>query len=142
MITDAQLRSSQAQSLAGAAATTVSTNAIDLLSAKRNIGRGQQMRLVAIATTAFTGGTSVQVQYIESASAALTSPTVLASGAVIADAAAIAGAVLFDQPPPDNKLQYVGFQYVTVGIHTTGAVSSFIVSDDDFNNYVPAVTGY
>lgn len=142
MITDAQLRFSLAQSLAGAAATTVSTNSEDLLAANRNLGRGQPMRGIVTVDTAFTGGTSVQVQYIQSANSNLSSPDVLASGPVVTDANATIGAKLFDQQLPDNTKRYVGFQYVTVGTHTTGALSAHIVSDTDFNPYLPAVTGY
>lgn len=143
MIIDAQLRFSDAQSLAGAAATTVSTNAIDLLSANRNIGRGQPMRIQALVGAAFTGGTSVQAQVIQSANANLSSPDVLTSGPVVADAAAVAGYELLDIPVPDVTKRYLGVQYVTLGTHTTGTIgSAHLVSDTDHQPYMPAVTGF
>lgn len=142
MYTDAQLRCSQAQSLAGAAATTTSTNTIDLLSANTNMGLGQRRRGLVTAGAAFTGGTSVQVLYVQSANADLSSSDTLATGAAVADAAATAGATLFDQILPDNTKRYVGFKYVTLGIHTTGTIGfAGVVSDTDKNPYLPAVTG-
>lgn len=142
MYIDAQLRFSDAQSLAGAAATTVSTNSIDLLSANRNLGRGYPMRIQALVGTAFTGGTSVQVQVIESANSNLSSPTVLSTGTAVADASATAGAELFDMPVPDTTKRYLGLQYVTLGTHTTGTVNAHLVAETDDNRYVPSVTGF
>ncbi len=143
MLTDAQLRCSNGQSLVGAAATTVSTNAIDLLSAGRNLGRGYAMRAVVLVGTAFAGGTSVQVQMISSANSDLSSPTVLASGTVVADANATAGAKLMDQTLNDNTQRYIGFQYVTLGTHSAGTIGfAGIVDDTDYANTLPAVTGY
>jgi hypothetical protein len=131
MITDAQNRPSNNQSLAGAAATTASTDSIDLLTANRNIGRGYDMRAIATATVAFTGGTSVQVNLIQSANADLSSPTVIATGTAVADASAVAGRTLLDVPMPTTSARYIGFQYVTLGTHTTGSVSAHIVSNTD-----------
>jgi hypothetical protein len=131
MITDAQNRPSNSQSLAGAAATTVSTDSIDMLTANRNPGRSGQLRAVVHVMTAFTGGTAVYAQLISSANANLSSPTVLATGATVADAAALAGAELLDVPLPDSAQRYLGFQYVTTGTHTTGAVSAHIVGGSD-----------
>ena len=128
MYTDAQNRPSNSQSLAGAAATTVSTDSIDLLTANRNPGRSGQMRMIAHVITAFTGGTAVYAQLISSANANLSSPTVLATGPTLADAAAIAGAELLDVPLPDSAQRYIGVQYVTTGTHTTGTVSANIVA--------------
>lgn len=131
MYTDAQNRFSNSQSLAGAAATTVSTNTIDLLTANRNPGRSGQLRAVVHVMTAFTGGTAVYAQLISSASANLSSPTVLATGPTVADAAALAGVELLDVPVPDTAQRYLGVQYVTTGTHTTGAVSAHIVAATD-----------
>ena len=144
MYTDAQLKFSDAQSLVGAAATTVATNALDLLSANRNVGRGYPKRIIALVGTAFAGGTSVQVQVIASASANMSSPTVLISGPVVADASATAGAELLDVPIPDTYLRYLSVQYVTLGTHTTGTVgfAGIVETTDEVNNRVAAVTGF
>lgn len=140
--TDAQLRPSQAQSLAGAAATTVSTNTIDLLSPNANIGRGRPRRAYSTITTAFTGGTSVQANFVQSANADLSAADVLAAGPVVLTANATLGRKLLDVVIPDNTKRYVGFTYTTVGTTTAGAVSSYIVADTDQQPYLPSNTGF
>lgn len=141
-ITDAQSRPSNAQSLAGAAATTVSTDSIDLLTANRNIGRtGYPPRAQVIVSTAFTGGTAVYAQLITSASSNLSSPTVIATGPTVADATAVAGYELLDVPIPGTAQRYLGFQYVTTGTHTTGAVTAHILAETDNQPYLTANTG-
>jgi len=144
MYTDAQNRFSEAQSLVGAAATTVSTNNIDLLSASRNVGRGYPKRITALVGTAFTGGTSVQAQVIESANSNMSSPTVLISGPVVAEASLTAGAEILDVPIPDVSKRYLAVQYVTLGTHTTGTVgfAGIVETTDEVNNKVAAVTGF
>lgn len=145
MITDAQLRCSNNQSLTGAAATTTSTNTIDLLSANTNMGIGDRRRARVQVGTAFTGGTSVQALYVQSANADLSSSDTLATGEVIADADAVAGKVLMDIIAPSNTKRYVGFKYVTVvgaGTHTTGTIGfAGIVADTDQQPYLPANLG-
>lgn len=143
MITDAQNRFSDAQSLAGAAATTVATNVIDLLSANRNVGRGYPKRIVALVGTAFTGGTNVKVEVIQSASSNMSSPDVLATGPTVVDATAVAGYELLDVPLPDVTKRYLSLQYTTTGTHTTGTIGfAGVVETTDENRYVPSVTGF
>lgn len=142
MITDAQLRCSNNQSLTGAAATTTSTNTIDLLSANTNMGIGDRRRARVQVGTAFTVGTSVQALYVQSANADLSSSDTLATGAVIADADAVAGKVLMDIIAPSNTKRYVGFKFVTLGTHTTGTIGfAGIVADTDQQPYLPANLG-
>lgn len=142
MITDAQLRCSNNQSLTGAAATTLSTNTIDLLSANTNMGIGQRRRVRVQVGTAFTGGTSVQANYVQSANADLSSADILATGTAVVDASAVAGKVLMDIIAPNNTKRYVGIQYVTVGTHTTGTIGfAGIVADTDQQPYLPANLG-
>lgn len=144
MYTDAQLRPSENQDLAGAAATTVSTNSVDLLADNRNLGRGQPMRARVDVTEAFAGGTSLEVQYVESDNSDLSSATVLATTGTIALAniPGVGDGPVMDIPLPDNTKRYVGFRYVTVGTMTAGMVSSHILSDTDYQPYLPANTGY
>lgn len=143
MYIDAQNQFSSAQSLVGAAATTVSTNVIDLLSAGRNPGRGYPRRILANVGTPFAGGTSVQAQVIQSASSDMSSPTVLISGPVVAEASLVAGAEILDVPIPDVSKRYLAVQYVTLGTHSAGTVTAEVVeTTDNFNNVIPAVTGY
>lgn len=143
MITDAQLRFSNAQDLATPAAGTIkSTNVVDLLAANRNVGRGQPMRLIVTVDETFVGGTSINVQMTDDDNSAMASAAVLAQTGPIALAnIPAAGGVLMDIPLPDNDQQYLGVQYVTVGDFTAGKVSAHIVSDTDYQPYLPANTG-
>lgn len=143
MILDKELACSVDQSLAGAAATTVSTNTIDLLAAVNDQGIGQPMRALVNVTTAFAGGTSVRADLIESANANLSSPTILVQGLVVTDANAVAGARLLDVRVPNTTKRYLGFQFVTVGTHTaaTSTVDAHILSDVSHPRYLPMNTG-
>lgn len=137
MYMDAQARPSNNQSLAAVAGTYVSTDSIDLLTAIDNPGRsGMPLRAIAVVTTAGAGGTSVQAQLISSVNSNLSSPTVLASGPVVALANLTAGAKLIDVPLPDIGDRYIGFQYVTLGTFTTLGVTAGIVGGTDRNSTV------
>lgn len=145
MLMDAQNRPSLNQSVASAAGTVVSTDSIDLLSPLDNPGRsGAPLRAIAVMTVALVGaGASIQAQLISSAASNLGSPTVLASGPVIAVANAGIGTKLIDVPLPDIAQQYLGFQYLISGATTTaGQVTSGIVGGTDRNSTViPMNTG-
>lgn len=142
-ITDAQLRFSSAQDLFTPAAGTIkSTNVVNLLAAKRNIGRGQPMRLLVTCDETFAGGTSLNIQMVDDDNDTLSSPAVLAqTGAVVTANLGVKGKVLWDTPLPDNAQQFLGLQYVTVGDFTTGKVSAHIVAESDYQPYLPANTG-
>lgn len=140
MITDAQTRFSDNQAVT--TGTQNSTNTLDLLAAATNLGVGADRRVVAQVTTAFAGGTSLKADYVQSASADLSSPDVLVSGPVIVEASLVAGAKLLDVVAPGNTKRYVGIRYTTVGTHTAGAVFAGIVSETDHNTYPPSNTGY
>lgn len=132
MLMDAQARPSNAQAIT--TGTQVSTDSLDLLSANDNPGRGGiPLRVKAVVVTAFTGGTSLKAQLIQSANSNLSSPDVLYDGAVIVEASLTTGAVLLDIPMPDVTKQYLGLQYVTVGTHGAGAVTAGVVGGTDRN---------
>ncbi len=143
MITDAQNRpTTVSQAITGAAGTTVSTDSIDLQTANRNVGRSFPMRMYCNVVVALAGGTSIQVQVIESANANLSSPTVLASGAVVPLASAIAGAELLDVPIPGTTKRYLGLQFVTLGTFSgAGAVQGGLVAETDNQSYLAMNTG-
>ncbi len=141
MYVDAQNRFSNDQSLAGAAATTVATNVLDLQSANKNLGIGIEGRIVAFVTTAFAGGTSVKCEAITSASADMSSPTVVATGATVVTASAIDGATLLDVKLPNTTQRYISVRYTTVGTTTTGTVFAGIVAGTDHMPFPPANTG-
>jgi hypothetical protein len=84
MITDAQTKFSDAQAVT--TGTQVSTNAYDMGHGPRHRPRHASFASYANVGTAFTGGTSLQVNVIESANSDLSSPTVIVTGAVIAEA--------------------------------------------------------
>lgn len=133
MYVDAQARPSNAQAVT--TGTQLSTDSIDLLTGVDNPGRsGMPLRAIVVVTTTFTGGTSLQAQLVQSDNANLSSPDVLASGAVIVEASLTAGAKLLDVPMPDTTKRYIGFQYVTVGTHGAGAVTGAIVGGTDRNS--------
>lgn len=137
MYMDAQARPSLNQSVAAAAGTIVSTDSIDLLSPVDSPGRScPSLRAIATLTAALVGaGASIQAQLISSASSNLSSPTVLASGAVIPVASAGIGTKLLDVPMPDTAQQYIGFQYLISGATTTaGNVTAGIVGGTDRNS--------
>jgi hypothetical protein len=139
MYTDAQLRPSFAQAIAGTG-TLTSTNTIDLLSANRNLGRGQPMRLIVTVDTAFTGGTGFTPRLVQSPNADLSGATTIGTGATAVTPAA--GVTLWDASLPDNTQRYIGFQYDRAGTYTAGAVSAHVLSDTDYQPYLPSVTGY
>lgn len=130
MITDKLLRVSEDQDLGSADAETVlSTNTIDL-SVARDIGEGKELFMNFAVTEAFAGGTSCQFQVIVSAAEALTSPVVVGSSAVVAEADLVLGkniAVAINPQVASLGLQYLGAQYVVAGTNTAGMVTADIV---------------
>lgn len=133
MITDALLQLSAAQSVT---ATAVSANTIDL-GAARDVGNGEALEIdVTVDTTATAAGAAtVTFQVITSASAALSSPTVIAQTDAIGKAELTAGrkpirisispAVLNAQPIGQR---YLGLQYtVGTGPLTAGAFTANVV---------------
>ena len=141
MITDAQNRPSNQQSLIGTNTTIVSTDSIDLLTANRNVGRSFPVRMWAGLTTALAGGTSVQAQLIQSANANLSSPDVLASGPTVTTANGTIGAEILDVPIPGTSKRYLGVQYVIVGAMSAGAVTAVAVAETDNQPYITMNTG-
>lgn len=139
MITDAETFFSTAQATT---TTAYSTNTYDCgLTGPQSIGDGEPVRVRAQVTTSLVGGTNIQVQYVQSANADLSSHDVLASGETIVTADAVAGKVLFDQRVPANAKRYVGLRYVISGTYTAGAVDAGIVGVSDTDKFYPAESG-
>ncbi len=142
MITDAQNRPTTVAQIITGTGTVVSTDSIDLLTANRNVGRSFAMRMYCNVTVALAGGTSIQVQIIESANANLSSPTVIGTGPVVVLAGATAGAELLDAPIPGTSKRYLGLQFVLVGTFTgVGAVQGGVVAETDNQPYIAMNTG-
>lgn len=116
-------------------ATANSTDVIDLgpSSPGRNIGHGEPVRIVVDCRTVFAGGTSLRVQFVESAASNLSSPVTLADSGVIAVASLTAGRVLIDgYVPATTGLRYQGLIFTVVGTMTGGgAIDGFLALDTD-----------
>lgn len=91
-----------------------------------DLGKGEDMDIVCRVLTAFSGGTSVEVQYVSADDTALgTNLTVLASSGAIAVASLPAGSqVVISVSPAQPRAirRYVGIRYVLVGAVAAGAV--------------------
>lgn len=140
MITDRELTFSNDQAVT--TGTQVSTDKVDTGVAGININTNRELQIFVSVTTAFTGGTSLNVNLVESASADLSSPTVLASSGVITEANLTEGKVLLRTGVPRTSQRYLGLQFVTVGTHTAGTIFGGIVRDTDDSVYPAFETGY
>lgn len=158
MMLDLQTLFSDKQALT--TGTVVSTNSLDLGApqamaggvglgaglgavygnAFKDVGRGEPVDIFILVNEDFASGTSLQVNFIQSANADLSSPDILMSSAVILEAALKAGyqfrvgAVL---PTGINK-RYIGLQLVNAGTHTTGKITGGIATRGGTDqNYAP-----
>lgn len=129
--------------------TQVSSNILDLgllgipLSAQgggaRDIGVGDDpmLKVHALVTTAFTGGTSLQIAIAgapDNGSGAPGSFTVMALGPVVAEAQLVAGARICEidvpRPAPNQPIpRFLELQYINVGTHGAGKLRGNIVID-------------
>lgn len=132
MITDSLLRLSAAQTLAMTNTSAVSTNTIDLGTA-RDMGEGEPIYAVFTITTACVGGTSTQFDVIATSDAGLTTNviTVGSSGAVLTANLTLGAqiAVRLNPQIASKVQQYLGAKYTVVGTQTAGAVTCDIVHD-------------
>lgn len=140
MITDALLQLSggfssgvaTGQTVTGTNTTVLSTNTVDLGSA-RDIGKGEEIFVDIETITAASGGTSVQFQFVEADDAALsTNLTVLGQSDAIPVATLVAGArhlLRIPRTEPYAARRYVGLRYALVGAVAAGAYWAAIVKD-------------
>ena len=128
MITDKLLRVSTDQALT---TTAVSTDTVDL-SIARDMGEGHSLYMNFAVTTALAGGTSVKFEVVSSASADLSSPTVIGSTDAIVTASLVAGyntAVRINPQIASKGQQYLGARYTISGTYTSGKVTADVVTD-------------
>ena len=129
------------QTVTGTSVTVLATNVIDLSQA-RDLGEGEDVFGRAIVTTAVTGGTSVEVQAIISASSNMASPTVIGTSGAIPVASLVAGKrIAIDINPLIGSLgqQYLSLQYVLVGAVATGVwIGDFGVDIQDGQKFYPS----
>ena len=130
MITDKLLRVSEDQSVALTDTSAVSTNTVDLGTA-RDMGEGRDLFAVFTATTAIAGGTSTKFEVIVASDAALTSDiVVIGSTGAVATASIGAQQVVRFNPLIGSKGQrYLGTRYTVVGTNSAGKVTADIVTD-------------
>ena len=140
MLTDREMTFSNNQAVT--TGTQTSTDVFDGGVAGVNINTNRELQIFVSVTTAFASGTSLNVNLVESASSDLSSPTVLASSGVIAEANLTKGAVLLRTSVPRTSKRYLGLQFVTVGTHTAGTIWGGIVRDTDDTAIPAANTGY
>ena len=144
MVIDAFTQLANAQAFT---ATAVSTNTYDL-GVARDIGPGEELEVAITVDATFTGGTSVNFQYITSAAPSLSSPTVLIETGAMAASELTAGRfpivirvprALIKAMPVGQR--YIGLQYTVVGVFTTGAVTANLMLDvADINKFYTANT--
>ena len=104
----------------------------------RDLGGGERMWLVVDWVTAPTGGTSIDMQLITSASSALSAPIVMYDFGVVTTAN-LTGPTAYGKsvrqvgalPRSVAYLQWLGLQAVTVGTFSGGAYCAFITKDVD-----------
>jgi hypothetical protein len=127
-IMDRQLLLSSAQAVT---VTAVSTNAIDLTFA-RSLGINDDLHLFAKVVTAFSGGTSLQIAFISSANADLSTPTILAQTPAIPTASLTAGSEWLRISVPifsGAAQRYLGASYTVVGTFGAGAITTGLIFD-------------
>ena len=139
MITDRQLTFSNNQAVT--TGTQLSTDVYDTGAAGININTNRELQVYVAVTTAFAGGTSLNVNLIQSAAANMSSPDVLASSGVIAEANLTRGAVLLRLAVPRTSKRYLALQFVTVGTHSAGTIWGGIVLDTDDTSIPTYETG-
>lgn len=154
MILDGALQFSGTPGIAGSpdtptTGTQQSTNIIDLTNSRdMGIGDNPALKLLCVVKTAFTGGTSLQVQF-QGAPDSAGSPgtwTTYAESATVLEADLLIGMYILPidvpRPPPGVVLpRFYRLQYVTAGTHSTGTLFAAIVLDRaDYVVYPPGMT--
>jgi len=131
------------QALFASSATVISTNTADLGTA-RDIGEGEDLYGRVEITVAAVGGTSMEFQFIESAAANLSSPTVIGTTGPIPVASLVAGARFVCRIIPQLASlgqRYIGMQCVNVGANTAGSAYCDIGKEiQDFKTYASGFT--
>lgn len=119
----------------GAFLTEVSANDTQLsanVNTYRELGGGERIWLCIDWVTAPTGGTTVDMQLITSASSSLSGPVVMIDFTAVAIATLVKGyRQIMALPRATTWLQWLGVQAVTVGTMGAGAFIAFLAKDLD-----------
>jgi hypothetical protein len=133
MITDANLRLSEAQG--PITATAVSTNTIDI-GVARDIGEGRELFVVFTVTTGFTGaaGNSITFEVISASNTALSADVEVIGSSKTFDPAVdvVAGTQIAVRINPEiagKGQRYLGARYVEAGTIGGGVVTADVVLD-------------
>jgi hypothetical protein len=95
------------------------------------MGEGQELFMNFAVTAALTGGTSVKFEVIQSASADLSSPTVIGSTDAVVTASLVAGyntAVRVNPQIGSRGQRYIGARYTISGTYSAGTVTADVVA--------------
>lgn len=130
MITDKFLRVSTDQEIKLTDTSAVSTDTIDLGTA-RDMGEGRDLFAVFTVTTAIAGGTSTQFEVIAASDASLSADIVSLGSTGAVATAAIGSQQVVRINPLIGKLgqRYLGMRYTVVGTNSAGKVTADIVTD-------------
>lgn len=110
-------------------ATAVSTNTYDL-GVARDIGAGEELEYFIKSGVVFNTLTSLTIDLITSASADLSTPTVLQSHSRTLAQLAVDSVQVRGRIPLGGAQRYLGFRYTVVGTNpTTGTIVAGIVLD-------------
>jgi len=127
---DALFEFSDAQNAYATNDTVVSTHVLDMQAADLEMGAGTPLYLNCRVSTAFTGGTTVQVILRADTDALKTGGTdIYLSEALAVDNAETAAGAWLCRIPLDvdfDKDQYIYVAYTNVGANTAGAVDTWI----------------
>ena len=119
------LSDAQALSATGYSTDTIDNGAPLSGSVYRDIGEGEQMELVVSCDVALAGTTpTLDIQFVQSANANLSSHDVLAAAAQVT--ALAAGAIVRVPVPPAVTKRYVGARFVLGGTTPTVTVTAFL----------------
>jgi len=125
MYVDNELKVSDAQALT---ATAVSTNTVDNADALNDISVGEPLVLavnVSVAADFTTGDETYELQIIQSASANLGTPDVLASRVLTAAQLSASSLHYLPLPPGSVSKRYLGARYVLGGTSPSVTLSAF-----------------
>lgn len=122
--------------------TQVSTDKYDTGNDGNNINTNRELQVLVVVTTAFAGGTNLTVNLVESASADLSSPTVLATSGAVVEANLTVGRRLLATALPRTSKRYLGLQFVSSGTHSAGTVFGGLVRDIDDVVFPAQHTGF
>jgi hypothetical protein len=133
MFYDVENQLSDKQAFTGAA--TVSTNSYQKQTAAQDVSIGRRMCLLVMPTVNAGAGSTVQIDAIQSAAAALTSPDVLASVSIAAANFVVGKRIVVPFPQGTMSKQFLGAQVTITGGTTTASCDIYLMPEDEVPVY-------